>query len=84
MPQIEQAGFRASLVAAARPPDLSDRAKHLLDSANVGEPQGNPPTTSGAGVVSQDHSHGFGRTLDCPCLPCAAGSTEKHASGLLG
>src|SRR5262249_26743859 len=30
------------LVAAARPPDLSDRAKHLLDSANVGEPQGSP------------------------------------------
>src|SRR5262245_18772874 len=27
-----------SLVAAARPLDLSDRAKHLLDSANVGEP----------------------------------------------
>ena len=26
------------LVAAARPPDLSDRAKHLFDSANVGEP----------------------------------------------
>jgi len=32
------------LVAAARPPDLSDRAKHLLDSANVGEPQGSPKT----------------------------------------
>ena len=28
------------LVAAARPLDLLDRAKHLLDSANVGEPQG--------------------------------------------
>jgi hypothetical protein len=26
------------LVAAARPPELFDRAKHLLDSANVGEP----------------------------------------------
>jgi hypothetical protein len=31
------------LVAAARPPDLLDRAKHLLDSANVGEPQSPPP-----------------------------------------
>jgi hypothetical protein len=26
------------LVAATRPPDLFDPAKHLLDSANVGEP----------------------------------------------
>ena len=28
------------LVAAARPLDLLDRAKHFLDSASVGEPQG--------------------------------------------
>jgi hypothetical protein len=27
------------LVVSARPPDLLDRAKHLLVSANVGEPQ---------------------------------------------
>jgi hypothetical protein len=26
------------LVAPARPPDLFDRAKHLLDSAHAGEP----------------------------------------------
>jgi len=26
-------------VAAATPPDLSDCAKHLLDSTNVGEPR---------------------------------------------
>src|SRR5262249_26554724 len=31
------------LVAAAPVPDLFDRAKHLLDSANVGWPQGNSP-----------------------------------------
>ena len=29
-------------LVAARPPDLLDRAKHLLDSANVGEAQGSP------------------------------------------
>jgi hypothetical protein len=28
----------APFVVSARPPDLSDGAKHLLDSANVGEP----------------------------------------------
>jgi hypothetical protein len=36
----------APLVASAWPPDLFDRVKHLLDSANVGEPQGSPGTRS--------------------------------------
>jgi hypothetical protein len=37
-----------ALVAPACPPDLSDRAKHLLDSANVGEPKEAHDTFGGA------------------------------------
>jgi len=44
-----------ALVVSARPPDLSDRAKHLLDSANVGEPLGSPRDAPGRAGCGQRH-----------------------------
>jgi hypothetical protein len=42
---VSGSGLRP-LVAAATLADLSDRAKYLLDSANVGEPQGSARISS--------------------------------------
>src|SRR5262249_8777419 len=75
--QIEQTltGFmvmgRASLVAAALPPDLLDRAKHLLDSANVAEPQGSPGGPPGRHRIRLPRGLilSFGRPWKAPQYP---------------
>src|SRR5262249_1772030 len=61
---VSGSGLRP-LAAAATLPDLSARAKYLLDSANVGEPQGSPRSRcSRAGSCCacrrQDPFHGQG------------------------
>jgi len=48
-------------VAAAAPPDLSDRAKHLLNSANVGEAQGSAQNTGQRRCQHRDHRRSDGR-----------------------